>query len=56
MATKVAKNNNAVGVAKGVRKLSSGTYNVRKMVDGKTISRTFKLRRDAVAFYNSFSK
>ena len=40
-------------VAKGVRKNFSGTYEVRKMVNGKTVNFTFTNKAKAIKFYKS---
>ena len=45
--------NTRVRVAKGVRKNVSGTYEVRKVINGNQFSYTFTNKAKAIKFYKS---
>lgn len=39
----------------GIQVLPSGSYRVRKMIDGKTYSATFTKRKDAINYRDRFT-
>lgn len=47
------KTSNYKKVSKGVYVISSGNYQVRKMVNGKKICSTFTNKNRAISYYNS---